>query len=187
CHGIVVQAGGVLSVRSRPGAGTTFCVYLPRAYDAADQRSIPPTESVRGGSESVLVVEDDDQVRAVIVRTLLGLGYQTLEASSGRQALDVLASPPKAIDLVLTDVVIPELGGFELAETLHRERPGMPVLLMSAYEDASLRRRASLPQHSAIIHKPVTSHSLATRVRAALDSGRVEGVARSGMPRPSWT
>jgi CheY-like chemotaxis protein len=109
----------------------------------------------------------------VIVRTLLGLGYETLEASSGRQALDVLACPPQAIDLVLTDVVMPELGGLELAETLHRERPELPILLMSAHEDTAFRARATLPQHSGMLLKPVSSHSLATKVRAALDSGRV--------------
>jgi PAS domain S-box-containing protein len=171
CHGIVAQAGGVLSVSSRCGDGSTFSVYLPRAHSAVDELSSAPADKVRGGSESVLVVEDDEQVRAVIVRTLLGLGYETLEASSGRQALDVLARPPRAIDLVLTDVVMPELGGLELAETLHRERPELPVLLMSAHGDTAFRTRATLPRHSGMLLKPVSSHSLAKKVRAALDSG----------------
>jgi two-component system, cell cycle sensor histidine kinase and response regulator CckA len=173
CHGIVAQAGGALSVRSLLGAGTTFSVHLPRVYEAVDRHSIPPAENVRGGRELVLVVEDDDQVRAVIVRTLLGLGYETLEASSGRQALDVLARPAKPIDLVLTDVVMPELGGLELADRLRRERPEVRVLLMSAHEDAALRAGTALPQHSRILLKPVTSDSLATKVRAALDSGNL--------------
>lgn len=173
CHGIVAQAGGVLSVRSRVGEGTTFSVHLPRVHEAVDRRSIAPTSDMRGGRESVLVVEDDDQVRAVIVRTLINLGYEALEASSGRQALDVLARPAQPIDLVLTDVVMPEFGGLELAERLQRERPEVRVLLMSAHEEAPVWAGAALAQHSRILLKPVTPDSLATKVRAALDSGSV--------------
>jgi signal transduction histidine kinase len=171
CHGIVVQAGGTLGVRSEVGLGTTFCIYLPRVRAAAERPSTPPAlEAVRGGDETVLIVEDDEQVRAVLGRILLSYGYRTLEAASGRHALELLAHTGKGVDLVLSDVVMPGLGGFEVAQILRRQRPGTRFLFLSGYNDAAIHDHELLLAGAAFMHKPVTPDALARRVRDALDA-----------------
>ena len=172
CHGIVKQAGGTLSVQSEVQVGTTFIVHLPRVRAASDTASILPPRAVNGGHETVLVVEDDEQVRTVLVRVLTSLGYRALEAGSGRGALELLAQHRSTVDLVLTDVVLPELGGIAVVEALLRDRPATRYLFMSGYTDTMLSQQAPLPQGAVLLHKPVTPDTLATRVRAALDAPR---------------
>jgi two-component system, cell cycle sensor histidine kinase and response regulator CckA len=157
-------------VRSEVGVGTTFCLYLPRARALSERASLPPVESVRGGRETVLVVEDDDQVRAVLVRILIGLGYKALEAASGRHALEIVRRVGLSIDLVLTDVVMPEVGGIAVVEALRREQPATRFLFMSGYSEAALRHHPALLDAALMLHKPITPDLLARRVRAALDS-----------------
>ena len=121
----------------------------------------------------VLVVEDDDQVRAVIVRTLLGLGYETLEASSGRQALDVLARPAKPIDLVLTDVVMPRMGGMALYRELRKAGSPIRVLLMSGHTAEDLDHLDDPLSGAGFLHKPWSMTDLLRRVREVLDDRSV--------------
>ena len=169
CLGIVTRAGGALRVQSEVGVGTTICVYLPRVKARSDAASVPPLDGIRGGRETVLVVEDDDQVRAVVARVLIGLGYRVLEASSGRRALDVLATGV-SVDLVLSDLVMPELGGVALVHELQQLKQTSRVLLMSGYADVAHHNHAS--PFDRVMPKPITSDQLARRVRAVLDEER---------------
>jgi signal transduction histidine kinase len=170
CHGIVTQAGGVLSVSSEVGVGTTFRIYLPRERAASEHAAIRADTMARGAGETVLVIEDDEQVRAVIVRVLVGLGYRALEAGSGRSALELLSRHTPAVDLVLTDVVMPELGGIAVVEALRRESPSTRVLFMSGYSETAALQHPELHQGAPLLHKPLTPELLARQVRAVLDA-----------------
>ena len=168
--GIVRQAGGHLHVRSEPGIGSTFEVYLPRASGHIPRAStIPPPASTAGGTETILLVEDEPLVRHMVRRALESRGYTVLEAGSGLEAVQLSNAHDAPIHLLLTDVVLPELNGREVAETLEQLRPGIRVLYMSGYpEDTQLRRQTSewgVP----FIAKPFTVTDLAAAVRGALD------------------
>ena len=169
-YGIVLQAGGYVAVESAPGKGTTFRIALPKAapVSPASPEALPLTPT--GGSECVLIVEDEPAVRTLAGRTLAGLGYTVLEADNGREALRVAGDYPGPIDLIVTDVVMPELGGIELIEAFATARPEAAVLVMSGYlepENASSTiRDAGLP----FLPKPFAPDNLCQAVRAALDS-----------------
>jgi two-component system, cell cycle sensor histidine kinase and response regulator CckA len=172
CHGVVSQAGGILSLRSELGAGTTFCMYFPRELAARDRTSIPAANGARGGGETVLVVEDDAQVRTVVMRMLLGLGYQVLEAPSGQRAIEILRRVGTDIDLVLTDVVMPGVGGVEVAEAVRSERPEARVLFMSGCTKGVLDQHPLMKKGVKLLQKPITPDNLARKVRQALDARR---------------
>jgi PAS domain S-box-containing protein len=168
-HAIVTQAGGHVAVESALGNGTTFQICLPKVAPAS-----PPVVSAHpvapsGGTECVLVVEDEPGVRTLAGRTLAGLGYTVLEAENGREALRVARQYPGPIDLVITDVVMPELGGVELVEALASERPEAGILVMSGYLDpdnaSEAIREAGLP----FLPKPFGPENLGKAVRAVLD------------------
>ncbi len=175
---VVAQAGGEVSVDSAPGRGTTFLVQLPAELDAADG---PPAAviDVRGGRERVLVVEDDDHVRHFTRRVLTDGGYQVTEAPSGAAAL-VLVRAGEVPDLVITDVLMPVMGGVELAERLREVAPQVPVLFISGYaEDPGLQRMAG---EVPFLPKPFTPPDLLGAVRRALepasDTGSAQGSNR---------
>ncbi|MGH7631053.1 MAG: PAS domain S-box protein [Gemmatimonadales bacterium] len=166
---LVTQAGGHVEVDSRLGEGTTFHICLPKVAPVPPASSAAAAPVPRGGTECVLVVEDEPAVRTLAGRTLLGLGYAVLEADNGREALTLVRRYPGPIDLVLTDVVMPELGGIELIEALAAERPATAVLVMSGYlePDAALDaiHDAGLP----FLPKPFSPDTLSAGVRAVLD------------------
>jgi CheY-like chemotaxis protein len=168
-YAIVTQAGGYVSVESECGSGTTFRICFPRAAPAPPALGAPPAPSPVHGTECVLIVEDESAVRTLAGRALAGLGYTVLEAEHGRDALKLLRQYPGTIDLVITDVVMPELGGMELIEALAAERPDTAVLVMSGYLDSDtasdLIHDANLP----FIQKPFGPDDLSGAVRAALD------------------
>jgi PAS domain S-box-containing protein len=168
-YGIVTQAGGYVSVATARGAGTTFRICLPKVAAAPPPELLPPPPSLVGGTECVLIVEDEPAVRTIAGRTLAGLGYTVLEAENGREALEVARHYPAPIDLVITDVVMPELGGIELIEALSTERPETAVLVMSGYLEpdnaTAAIRRAGLP----FLPKPFALDGLSEAVRAALE------------------
>ena len=171
--GIVQQAGGSVWVYSEPGKGTTFKVYLPRVDAAIDTvRPALPVTTLRG-TETVLLVEDDDQVRAV-ARSILGAtGYQVIEARSAAEAIVQSEKHKGTIHLLLTDVVMPQMGGPELAKRLARTRPDMKVLCTSGYTDDSIVRHGVLDARFAYLQKPITPESLTTKVREVLDEASV--------------
>jgi PAS domain S-box-containing protein len=167
CYGIVRQAGGQIAVTTGPGKGSTFRVYLPRLPDsrpqAADAAAVPPSA---GGSEVVLVVEDDPQLRALVTRILRGQGYRVLEAGDGVQGQLAAAAHDGEIDLLFTDVVMPRLGGRELAQQLRATRPRLRVLFTSGYTEKPLDD----DEASRLLQKPFTAAALLHRVRQALDA-----------------
>jgi PAS domain S-box-containing protein len=171
-YGIVEQSGGRIFVRSAPGEGTVMSVYLP-AYDGPAQPADVAGETeprVRGGSETILLVEDEAAVRNSLRRLLQRYGYTVLEARHGADALRLFDESGEAVDLVLTDLVMPELGGWPLVEELRRRRPTLPVILMSGYDAEAVARE--LPPNCVFVGKPFTIPTILREVRGMLD--RVE-------------
>ncbi len=168
-YGIVRQSGGHIRVESAPGEGTTFSVYLPRAEDAAAPARPPePVPAGGGGSETVLLVEDSDFVRALTHEILRLGGYRVLDASNGEEAIGLCRIHPGTIDLVLTDVVMPGMSGRELSERVKTLRPGIRVLYMSGYTDEAIARHGVLEPGMAFIEKPFTPDDLVRKVREIL-------------------
>jgi two-component system cell cycle sensor histidine kinase/response regulator CckA len=169
-YGIVKQSGGGISVASTPNAGTVFRVYFPRAagYALAEAAEMPDDASL-SGTETILLVEDDTSVRNLVRRVLKSRGYEVLAAEDGGDALRVASDVDLPVDLVLTDIVMPEMSGRELVEALHTGRPTLRVLYMSGYTDDEIVRRGLNDPGMSFIQKPFTAENLAMQVRKALD------------------
>jgi CheY-like chemotaxis protein len=172
-YGIVKQSGGFIWVYSELDHGTTFKVYLPRVTEAVDAPTprAQPKESPRG-TETVLLVEDAAAVRAVSRQVLERLGYAVLEAPDGKAALHLATKHRGPIHLLLTDVVMPELGGRQLAEQLTALRPELKVLYVSGYTDDAVVRHGVLEAGIAYLQKPFTPEILGRRVREVLDAAQ---------------
>jgi CheY-like chemotaxis protein len=169
-YGAVKQSGGSIEVYSEVGIGTTFKIYLPRADEEANQQGndILPTD-LPGGTETVLLVEDEHTVRNLCSRILGGLGYQVTQARSGAEAVAAAADRADRIDLLLTDVVMPGMSGKELATRLVRHHPEMKVLFMSGYTDDAIVHHGVLDEGVSFIGKPYTPSALARKVREVLE------------------
>jgi two-component system cell cycle sensor histidine kinase/response regulator CckA len=171
CYGIIRQAGGHIWAYSEPGNGATFKLYLPRALGAlSDVASGGPGKPVRG-NETVLLVEDDVSVRAIAVRALRAQGFVVLEAGDGIEALEVARQHSGEIHILVTDVVMPRLGGKELAERLVAERPQIKVLFASGYTRNAIVHQGVLEQGTQFLQKPYVPASLTKKVREVLDGG----------------
>jgi len=166
-HGVVLQSGGHLHLDSAPGRGTEVRICLPR-IDERPARTPEPRPAERAGAGTLLVVEDDAQVRQVTVRALERGGYRVLVAASGPEALEAFRARPGQVDLLLTDVMMPGMGGHELALAVQRERPGLPVLYISGYAPDFLVERRALGEGLPLLQKPFTSEALLARVRELL-------------------
>ncbi len=167
-HGIVRQNGGVVRVSSEPGQGTTVKVYLPRADPDEVEAAMPVALQ---GNETVLVVEDEDGVRELVRQILVEHGHAVLTARHGRDALQLAERYERPIDLLVTDVVMPEMGGGELVERLTDLRPDLKVLYISGYTNDEVVRRGMPGAETRFLHKPFTSESLMRRVREVLQRG----------------
>jgi CheY-like chemotaxis protein len=167
-QGIVAQSGGHIKVYSEPGQGTTFKIYLPAVADLAADAASPAAVEAPGGSETVLVVEDLAEVRDYAVAALQAYGYRVLQAGNAGEALLICERERDRIHLVLTDVVMPNLGGPELASRLEKLRPGIKVLLMSGYTDNAISINGALDERAHFIEKPFSPEQLARKVRAVL-------------------
>jgi two-component system cell cycle sensor histidine kinase/response regulator CckA len=169
CYGIVKQSGGHLWFYSEPGYGTSFKVYLPRDPSEVSVAVVNSTRLV-GGTETILVAEDEDIVRDFAMRKLRDSGYNVLEASDGVEALAKARAYEGKIDLLLTDVVMPHMGGKALADRLSEERQGIKILYTSGYTDQAIIHSGSLDEGVTFMQKPYTSSSLTRKVRETLDA-----------------
>jgi PAS domain S-box-containing protein len=169
-YGVVQQSGGSIQLDSAPGAGTTFRIYLPRvASEAASLREPPAAAALPRGSETILFAEDDAAIRTLVSRALESLGYRILCASDGAAAVGLWESWGKDVHLLLTDLVMPNMGGRDLAAKLRRTVPGMKVLFISGYAGAAvLEKELELPGVW-FLQKPFTMDALANTVRGVLD------------------
>ncbi|SFJ60687.1 PAS domain S-box protein [Planctomicrobium piriforme] len=170
-HGIVRQAHGHVEIKSSVGHGATVRIYLPSSQHAVDEHDLPimPIVEVRG-IETVLLVEDEPGVRSLSQHILTSHGFQVLTAANGQAALAVAAKYPGRIDLLVTDVVMPELSGGKLAEQLLRQRPEIRVLFTSGYADDAVVRHGVLHELVSFLPKPFTPLALALKVREVLDA-----------------
>jgi len=167
--GIVQQSGGRIEVYSEPNEGTCFKVYFPRVPERADALAAPSRIAARGGSETVLIVEDDELVRAFAAKALARLGYDVLRAASGAEAISLAEQHERPIDLLFTDVVMPRMNGRDLAERLAEMGPAMKVLFTSGYTQDVIVHHNVLMDGIEFLAKPYAHDSLATRVREVLD------------------
>jgi PAS domain S-box-containing protein len=169
-HGIVKQSGGHIEVDTAPGGGAAFTIYLPTVREkqaaAGDRRGAGEAPA---GSETILVVEDEDQVRMLVTRALRHQGYNVLEGADAREALNIARQQLEPIDLLLTDVVMPGMGGPQLARRLAETHPEARVLYMSGYTDDDILRHGVLAREVAFIQKPFAPQDLAIQVRRLLD------------------
>jgi two-component system, cell cycle sensor histidine kinase and response regulator CckA len=188
-HGLVSQFDGYLSVESLVGRGTTFDIYFPTLVHPPGMPAPVPLEPddaesvTTAGSGTVLLVEDDPSIRSSIARMLMHEGFSVREATSGVEALQVLAERDGELKLLLSDLIMPDLGGREVAESLKRTHPRTAILFMSGYEEEAFTNLATLPAGSGFIQKPFTRADLVSRIRNLLGadwSSESESSIRSG-------
>ena len=173
-YGIVQQHSGFVSVESAPGLGTTFKIHLPHVEAVAETPVARPTRAASGrGSETVLVVEDEDEVRALAIEILREHGYTTLAAADGAEALRVAARHPGPLHLLLTDVVMPHLNGWELVRQLSTFRPETKVLYMTGYSEIAIVHEGV--SDAIVLQKPFTPDILASRVRETIQAVKIAG------------
>jgi len=170
-YGIVRQSGGYIWVYSEPGQGTTFKIYLPRVEEPLESSEPKPSVVIDlKGREIVLLVEDDHALREVISRGLKKFGYKILEAANGGEALLICEKQKGPIDLLLTDVVLPQMSGRELAERLRSFRADMKVLYMSGYTENAIVNNGILKENVGFLQKPFKVNVLVQKIREIMDA-----------------
>jgi CheY-like chemotaxis protein len=168
-YGIVQNHAGIIDVESEPGSGTAFTVYLPVRRQAVIEEILIGDESdLRGGNETILVVEDEPGLREYLEDLLTAEGYRVLTAQDGEKAISVFMGHDD-IDLVLSDIGLPKIGGIDLMEAVRTMKPGTGVILASGYLDESERRRMAQKGVASFIQKPYQREELLKRIRSALD------------------
>jgi CheY-like chemotaxis protein len=170
-YGIVSQSGGSIRVDSQPGHGTCFRICFPRT-EAGEPLATPPPTAAQpaGGTETVLVVEDQEAVRTLAARILKSAGYRILTAAGAEQAFEIAVAHQGAIDLLLTDVVLPTINGRQLAERIRARYPGIRVLYTSGYSDDVIANRGVLNTGLSYLAKPFSPESLLGKVREVLET-----------------
>jgi len=174
-YGIVKQSGGYIWVYSEPGHGTTFKLYFPATAAALESPALRSEITSRPAGQTVLVVEDEAMIRSNVHECLQQLGYEVLAAESGEVALKICEEHRGRIDLVLTDLVMPGMGGHELAGELALRHPGVKMLFMSGYTEDSAARRDILLKGSAFLQKPFSVADLSNAVQQALALRAITG------------
>jgi two-component system, cell cycle sensor histidine kinase and response regulator CckA len=168
-YGIVQQSGGMIDVSSEPGTGTVFTIYLPTVSDSPAVRPETGRSLDLAGTETILLVEDEDAVRRVATRVLERKGYQVFGAADGREALELLEGHKGSFDLLLSDVVLPAMDGPSVAEAVRARHPNVRVLFASGYMDDAVTRRGVLAEEGAFLQKPYSPSVLLRRIREMLD------------------
>jgi CheY-like chemotaxis protein len=168
-YGIVKQSGGYIFAQSELGSGSTFRIYLPRVADPPGQPGLAKhTQAPSGGSETVLLVEDEDSVRELVRETLQSKGYTVMEACDGINGMKVAETHHGKIDILITDVVMPGMSGRELAQRVSASRPTIKVLYLSGYTEDAIIHEGVLDPGTAFLQKPFTLQALARKVRDVL-------------------
>ena len=167
-YGIVKQSGGFVSVTSQLGQGTSFRIYLPLADAKMQTGRVFPQSSLGGGSESILLAEDEPAVRAIVARSLREYGYTVVEARDGLHAIELAEAAAAPPDLVIADIVMPGMGGKRLAAELHGRWPGIPILFTSGYTGLDAVRRGLLDEGMDFMQKPLEPEAMATKIRQLL-------------------
>ena len=167
-YGIVKQTGGYVIVQSETGRGSTFHIYLPLVEGTAVKHAVSPQDNASGGTETILLVEDEESVRQLVRDTLTVKGYRVLEADNGEAGVIAASEHKDKIDLVITDVVMPGLGGREMVKLLAKTRPATKVLYLSGYTEDAIVSDGSIEKGTAFLQKPFTLQSLSKKVREVL-------------------
>jgi CheY-like chemotaxis protein len=170
-YGLVTQSGGAIQVESAPGAGSTFSVYLPEFEESRRPDTTPDPTEAEAGLQTILLVEDEASVRRFAERILTDSGYAVLLAVDAEEALRLTRDVERPIDLLLTDVVLPGMGGRELAERLRASNPELRVLFASGYPDDAVLRHGIAGRRAAYLGKPFSGDKLREAVRRALGNG----------------
>jgi len=172
-YGIIKQSGGYVLAQSEVGRGTTFRIYLPRVEEPAENANVTrASQSATGGSETVLLVEDEESVRQLVRETLEAKGYKVLEANHGAAALQIASDYHGPIDMLITDVVMPGMSGRELSEQLSASDPDIKILYLSGYTEDAVVHQGVLEPGTSFLQKPFTLQALARKVREVLRSER---------------
>jgi len=167
-YGIIKQSGGYVFVQSELGRGTVFTIYFPRVDEPSEALAAPASLAAVGGTETILLVEDEESVRQLVRETLESRGYHVLEAPNGQDALAVASSHPDTIHLIITDVVMPGMSGHELVQQLLPVRPGAKVLYLSGYAEDAFASPLPADGKKTFLQKPFTLQSLSRKVREVL-------------------
>jgi two-component system cell cycle sensor histidine kinase/response regulator CckA len=175
CYGIICQSGGDIRVYSEPNSGTTFKIYLPRTDAILEPIMTRGSERLSTGTESILVVEDDPSERVLTVSILRNCGYHVQESSNAFEALILLKRNPR-FDLVITDVIMPQMSGKELHDQIKSQLPHIKVMLISGYTDDALAHHGVLDETLSFLEKPFSPAKLAKKVREILDDTAMQKI-----------